>query len=32
MISQKNGSKYVMVVECQGINYDLMSEVDKIEQ
>lgn len=29
MISQKNGSKYVMVVECQGINYDLMSEVEK---
>ena len=29
MISQKNGSRYIMVVECQGINYDLMSEVEK---
>ena len=29
MIVQKNGDKYVMVVECQGINYDLMSEVEK---
>ena len=29
MISTKNGGKYVMVVECQGINYDLMSEVEK---
>lgn len=29
MISTKNGSKYVMVVECQGVNYDLMSEVEK---
>ena len=29
MISQKNGNRYVMVVECQGINYDLMSEVEK---
>lgn len=29
MISAKNGSKYVMVVECQGVNYDLMSEVEK---
>ena len=29
MISQKNGAKYLMVVECQGINYDLMSEVEK---
>ena len=28
MIIQKNG-KYLMVVECQGINYDLMSEVEK---
>ena len=24
MIVQKNGAKYVMIVECQGINYDLM--------
>ena len=29
MISVKNGSKYVMVIECQGINYDLMSSVEK---
>ncbi len=29
MIIQKNG-KYLMVVECQGINYDLMSEVEKV--
>ncbi len=29
MICTKNGGKYVMVVECQGINYDLMSEVEK---
>lgn len=29
MISTKNGGKYVMVVECQGINYDLMSEIEK---
>lgn len=29
MIVQKNGNKYVMVVECQGINYDLMSEIEK---
>lgn len=29
MIVQKKGSKYLMVVECQGINYDLMSGVEK---
>ena len=29
MISQKDGMRYVMVVECQGINYDLMSEMEK---
>ena len=29
MISTKNGGKYIMVVECQGVNYDLMSEVEK---
>ena len=29
MISQKNGERYIMVVECQGVNYDLMSEVEK---
>ena len=30
MIIQKNGMRYIMVVECQGINYDLMSEGEKI--
>ena len=30
MIVQKSGRRYVMVVECQGINYDLMSEVEKV--
>lgn len=29
MISQDNGSRYLMIVECQGINYDLMSNVEK---
>ncbi|OKZ65643.1 MAG: hypothetical protein BHW02_03860 [Clostridium sp. 28_12] len=29
MIVQKNGSRYLMVVECQGINYDLMSGIEK---
>lgn len=29
MIIQKDGNKYIMIVECQGINYDLMSEVEK---
>ena len=29
MIITQNGAKYVMVVECQGVNYDLMSEVEK---
>ena len=29
MIVQKKGKKYLMVVECQGINYDLMSEMEK---
>ena len=30
MIIQKNGTRYVMVVECQGINYDLMSQAEKV--
>lgn len=30
MIIQKKGMRYIMVVECQGINYDLMSENEKI--
>lgn len=29
MIIQENGKRYVMVIECQGVNYDLMSEVEK---
>lgn len=30
MIVQKNGAKYLMVIKCQGINYDLMSEMEKL--
>lgn len=29
MIIQKNGTKFLMVIECQGVNYDLMSGVEK---
>ena len=29
MIEQKKGKRYVMVIACQGINYDLMSQVEK---
>lgn len=29
MIVQNNAAKYLMVIECEGINYDLMSEVEK---
>ena len=29
MIIQKGGKRFVMVVECQGINYDLKSEMEK---
>ena len=29
MISQKNGVRYLMVISCQGVNYDLMSGVEK---
>ena len=29
MISQKDGKRYIMIVACQGINYDLMSEAEK---
>ena len=29
MIVQDNGTRYLMVIECEGINYDLMSEVEK---
>lgn len=30
MIVQKNGNRYLMVVEFQGVNYDLMSEAEKV--
>ena len=29
MIVQKNGKRFLMVVKCQGINFDLMSAVEK---
>ncbi len=29
MIVQNNGERFLMVVECEGINYDLMSKVEK---
>ena len=29
MIIQKAGKRYLMVIECQGINYDLMSGLEK---
>ena len=29
MIIQKNGKRFLMVIECQGINYDLMSGIEK---
>ena len=30
MIIRKNRTQYVMVVQCQGVNYDLLSEKEKI--
>lgn len=30
MIVQKKGKRFLMIVECQGVNYDLMSRVEKI--
>ena len=30
MIVQKNGKRYLMAIECQGVNYDLMSRMEKI--
>lgn len=30
MIIPKDGLKYLMVVECQGVNYDLMSGLEKV--
>lgn len=29
MIVQRNESRYLMVIGCQGVNYDLMSEMEK---
>lgn len=29
MIVQKNGKRFLMVIKCQGVNYDLMSEMEK---
>lgn len=29
MIVQKDGKRFLMAIECQGVNYDLMSEVEK---
>lgn len=29
MIVQDNGQRYLMIIECEGINYDLMSQVEK---
>lgn len=29
MIVQKNGRRFLMVIGCQGINYDLMSEIER---
>ena len=30
MIVQKDGKRYLMAIECQGVNYDLMSDVEKV--
>ena len=30
MIIQKGGKRYIMVIECQGVNYDLMSQLEKV--
>lgn len=30
MIIQKKGRRFLMVVECQGVNYDLMSRIEKV--
>ena len=29
MIEENKGKKYVMIIKCQGINYDLMSNIEK---
>lgn len=30
MIVQKDGKRFLMVVQCQGVNYDLMSQMEKV--
>jgi len=30
MIIRKNRTQYVMVLQCQGVNYDLLSEAEKM--
>lgn len=30
MIIRKNKQQYVMVIQCQGVNYDLLSEAEKV--
>lgn len=30
MIIQKEGKRLVMVIQCQGVNYDLMSSIEKV--
>ena len=30
MIVQKDGKRLIMVIQCQGINYDLMSSIEKV--
>jgi len=30
MIIRKNGTQYIMILQCNGVNYDLMSEDEKI--
>ena len=29
MIVKKNGREYLMIIECQGVNYDLMSQMEQ---
>ena len=30
MIVRKKGTQYIMILQCNGVNYDLMSEDEKI--
>lgn len=30
MIVQKDGNRFLMVIQCQGVNYDLMSSMEKV--